>query len=176
MIFGSHFSGGDTCEITRLIVLAEVSAHILSCLIAGSMEEFHVGEFISYIEGEIHISEACGEYDVVGLCQFSNDALCIGTFRNVFNEVRFDAELFFHVQTALVMLIRVTAVARRPDVDKSNRRLLCCRLRCCRCLCCSPCSPCIRRSRRLRCSRVRRSSVVVSSAARQHYCKQEHKH
>ncbi|MNN40154.1 hypothetical protein D3C81_1542160 [compost metagenome] len=101
------------------------------------MHKLHIWKLIRYVQRVIHISEACGKYDVVRLSQLSDNPFCISAFRNIFYSIRFDPKLFLHIKTALIMLVRITAVTRRSDIDKSNRRLLCCRLCCCRRLCCS---------------------------------------
>ena len=89
------------------------------------MLEFHVGEFLRHRVGGVHVAERGREDDVAaGAGETLERPLGVGAFRHAFEVGEFD--LFFAAQrllgfeSALMVLIRPSKVADRPDIDEAG--------------------------------------------------------
>jgi len=118
-----HLAGDDAVQIAALIEPRIVGAEVLALLVARGMEEGDVGEGRRHLGGLVHVAEGCGEHDPGAILgQLANDALGIGTFGHIFDELggHLALERRLHLFAALVVLEGPARIPHGADVDKTN--------------------------------------------------------
>ncbi|MNP52251.1 hypothetical protein D3C76_1466300 [compost metagenome] len=82
------------------------------------MIELNIWELLRNVQCVIHIAKTGRKDNVMILCKLGDDPLGIRSFRNVLYGIRCNSKLLLHFFTTQIMLVSISAVTRRSNVNE----------------------------------------------------------